>query len=262
MFKRIIFPSILLLALTACQTTSSPQNSLPVTPLSQEIKIGDMNAQGARGTKTSRVFLHQGGQKGYIETTNDFKISATHTPNDFKLLIEVIDVSVTSNNLDIKAKDLNELKQLEGTQIALTIGRNGKGFELSVNGQPVTGEGRDQMEKFGKLLLDTFLAGKTVSQGQKVFDMDLAELFGLSDGEESMQIAATVIGQTVLHNRPVVVLKSVGSFSSGRELINLDGLWYVDTFTGLSSYSEFRVLLPKDEKGQQIEVIETMTVKF
>lgn len=250
-----IFAVVLAVALVGCQTTATNRIALDAKPLMGPIAIGNSPVSNAVYKSESRVVLRQGVNSGYMEMTLEGLFSVANLKDEIEIELEYTKADVIARDLTT-AISKSDIEKLKGFKFKARFNASSNKLDISGN-IPIKPTEEKQAQRMFSMFSKAFLFGKTVTQGQEVFNLDARELIGSVGGN----ISGRVIGQSIHNGRSVVAIRGVGHIADRKNSMNLDSTYYVDVFTGISvlSHTSMNATL---ENGTQMEIIEKQSVKL
>lgn len=242
---RIFFSLIALLLLQACQTTGGAIPSATIHPITSPITIGNLPVSGAEATQVMRTTIQQGDLNGVMEIKIRSRFSGEVGDKLVRLDMEITDVDVNVDNLNIKQSALENFEAMKGLKIELRYFPHEDRFEIESEGKSVS-VNNEQSRAFSKMLKNAIVTGRSINQGDKVFDFDLADFLGDYKSAQSQswahgRLVAIAVGHTLYDGRLAIVCKGGGSIVAGKENIKFDTTYYVDVLTGFTLYGETKL---------------------
>ena len=242
--------------LMGCQTLTSELPSSSIFPLTSPIEIGQVPVKQAHQTVTTRATFSQGGQQGYVEQVMESLVDFSSSASGLKLSVVVQDANASFNNMAGNSELGAALDAMKGMELVITQETSFGETNISVNGKSVNSTQEQQVKGFGDILKKAFIGGRKLSQGEEVFNFSLGDFLGKEKDSDAI-FAVRVIGQSTYNERPVVVLKTIGTV----EGFNIDGIAYHDTFTGVAMFGKTTVE-GKDKNGMGIKIVQISRVVF
>lgn len=250
-----IFAVVLAVALVGCQTTATNHIALDARPLTGPITIGNSPVSNAVYKSESRIVLRQGVNSGYMEMTLEGLFSVVSLKDETEIELEYTKADVITRDLTT-AMSKSDIEKLKGFKFKARFNASSNKLDISGN-IPIKPAEEKQAQRMFAMFSKAFLFGRTVTQGQEVFNLDARELIGSVGGN----ISGRVVGQSIHDGRPVIALKGAGRITHQKISVDIDSTYYVDVFTGISvlSHTSMNATL---ENGTQMEVIEKQSVKL
>ncbi len=258
--------------LTGCQTTSGQLAGSDIHPITGAITIGNSSIQGAEYTTKNRITIREGHLSGYAETVVKSILDADFEAEAKTFRMEIVDADIDFVNLKgVDPKSSEAVKTLVGTVFRMAFNAETGNISIDVKGGPVGDTGtqsvdlsgndkeKKKLQHFLRLLVDNYLGGKTVRQGQEVMKFDLGRIFG--GPLEKTVISGRVIGQAMYNERPVVVIKAIGELVEKDKRLDIDSVYYVDAFTGISVFGTMGFSGLK-EAGKDMEIQTTQMINL
>lgn len=260
--------------LSGCQTVGGEfgqPNVSQITPILEPIQIGMSNVLDATSQISTTMDFYKDGSSGSIETNINGKLDFILSEGQKTSRFTVVDTRVSQENITADIREIKEgLSKLEGVTIEIVFDKSLGGAKVRAikNGRelPISKSELASLNVTLSLFEQTYLGGRTVSQGQEVFSVNASRLFGPMGGKfknySDPLVTARVIGQAIIDERPVIALKSVMQIKEGNEALTIDSTYFVDTFTGVGSYATVNIGGSALSDGMTIKVTTHQWTKF
>lgn len=236
--------------LAGCQTLSEGPSLSEIKPIVGSVTIGDFPVTNAVQRSETRTIVRKGGDYGYIDQKVELLFSIKASKDEVEYGMEITDASVNVFNLTGVPAN-NQAYPLKGQRFR--FGYDIKNDSIrNISGFNVGSKDEQALKSLLGVLKSGFLFGKSVTQGQETFRLDMMKALGFKGAGEFIMVGR-VIGQTIYKGRHVVAIKSVGEITERNISAKIDGISYVDTFTGVPVFGKLSITGLRIE-GMDIEI--------
>lgn len=240
-YKQVACLMVLAAALSACGTERLRPLKLPkdTRPLDGVVRMGDAPVENAEQVEVKTITFGEGGATSSRMVVTTRSIMDAESETDFlQLRAEIIDtdVDVSGARTLMRRKLAGRLQNTEGSIIefdqdlqtgSATVRVIQHGAMITLNGEAAA--------KIASLIQQSYLAGRTVRQGQKVMQLDLSHvLSGIDPDTEEASLAGHVMGAARFGDRPVIVVGLRGIVDDAGSSVQVVGTYLVDKETGIS----------------------------